>query len=171
MKEHVVLKVRDRVATRNLSIALVAFAVLVVALTAISNPGGLEIAVCTVIAVLSGVSVVFLLNQPNWEVTITPEGIDAEELRYGAERHKKWSDYKYAYRFRGNVAERHLLLAPAELSRKDALKIYHQCIVTGKCTYRKCLCAAMPLSDRDDVLGMARDAGLKVVEAAIHTWF
>lgn len=171
MKNHVVLNVRDRVATRGLAAALAFFAVLIVALTAISNPGGLEIALCTVIAVLCGVGVVALLNQPNWKVTITPEGIDAEELRYGAERHKKWSDYKYAYRFRGNVAERHLLLAPAELTRKEALKIYHQCIVTGKCTYRKCLCAAMPLSDRDDVLDMARNAGLTVVEAAIHTWF
>lgn len=171
MKNHVVLKVRDTKAVRDLVIVLAVFAVMIVGLTAMSNPGGLQIAVCTVIAVLCGGAITGLLRQPDWEVTITPEGIEAEEMRYGAERHKKWSDYKFAYRFRGNMAERHLLLSPVELSRKEALKIYHQCIITGKCTYRKCLCASMPLEMRDDVLGMARDAGLTVVEQAVHTWF
>ena len=171
MKDHVVLKVRDPMAVRVLVLVLAAFAVLVVGLTAISNPGGLEIAVCTVIAVLYCGAIASLLRQPDWEVTITPEGIDAEDMRYGAERHKKWSDFRYAYRFRGNMAERHLLLSPVELSRKEALKIYHRCIITGKCTYRKCLCASMPLEDRDDVHDMARAAGLTVVEQALHTWF
>lgn len=47
MKNHAVLNVRDRVATHGLAATLAFFAVLIAALTAISNPGGLEIAVCT----------------------------------------------------------------------------------------------------------------------------